>query len=179
MAQKAPSIRTSELKRGTPGTDDTVREMIRLIRSGSKNAEVQRIARSLKSKSDSDYDYLKNAHNLVVDTIEYRHDTWKGEDAEVVASARLTLAGDMNYGDCDDMVVALATLLKLNNIPVRIKVVAWKPQYKDQFTHVYLLAYVPSLDVWIPCDPVRDATLHESGFGWEVTPVYKSKTYDV
>lgn len=175
--QDAPIEKVRELRAGDAGTDDTVKEMIRLIRSGMQNPDVKRIARSLKSQSKDQLDYFRLAHEYVVNNIRYEHDKWNGKEAEVVASARLTLAGDRDFGDCDDMVVALATLLKLDGIPVRIKVVAWKPEYKDQFTHVYLLAKIKALDAWIPSDPVRDATLNKSGFGWEIAPVYRRKTY--
>lgn len=170
---------TAELKAGSAGTDETVKEMIRLIKSGMKSSDVQEIASSLKSQTKSDLDYFQAAHAFVVRNIEYKNDRWKGKEAEVLASARLTLTGRRPYGDCDDMVIALATLLMLNNMKAAIKVVAWKPKQKDQFTHVYLLGYVPSLNAWIPADPVRDATLGQSGFGWEIAPIFKRKIYQV
>lgn len=171
-------IKKTPLLAGVRGTYQTVSAMKYLIKKGMQDEKTRRVAKELKAKAKSQIEYYELCHKYVAENIEYRRDEWKGKETEVVASTKHTL-DTRKYGDCDDMTVALATLLMLNGIKCRIKIVAWKPEYKDQYTHVYLLAYIEKYRAWIPADPVRDATIGTSGFGWEIAPVYMQESFSI
>jgi transglutaminase-like putative cysteine protease len=173
------TVKRQKLRPGFAGTLDTVNKIKHLVVLGLEDAGVRAIALQLQKKSRTDVEYYERCHNYVATHIRYKKDTWNGEDHEVVTNARHTLAGVRPWGDCDDMAIALCTLLKLNRIPCRIKIVAWKIDKKDQYTHVYCMAYMKSVKAWVPADPVRDSTIGKSGFGWEIAPVYMRKEFDV
>ncbi|MBL7999509.1 MAG: transglutaminase domain-containing protein [Candidatus Kapabacteria bacterium] len=172
-------VKRRELRAGLAGTLDTVDEMKRLVLLGMEDEGVRALAARLKKESRTDVEYYERCHTYVATHIRYKKDKYNGESHEVVTNARHTLVGARPFGDCDDMTIALCTLLKLNRIPCRIKIVAWKKEMKDQYTHVYCMAYMRSLKAWVPADPVRDATIGKSGFGWEIAPVFKRKEFDV
>lgn len=160
---------------GDDRVHDTVAHMIRLAHEDVTLPAVQSIAKRLSSTTKSDVEKIQAVHDFIVDEIEYRLDSWKGEDIEVIAAPRHTIAGSRKYGDCDCMITAFACLLLALGIDSKIKVVAWRPDARDEYTHVYILAYAGDMDVWIPCDPTRGY----EGFGWQVTPRYREHLYNV
>lgn len=70
------------------------------------------------------------------------------KDRELVRSAWRSIFVD-HAGDCDDMSVAAATLLKIAGINgLRFRAIAWRDP--ENFTHVYLIALIQG--VWVPFD---------------------------
>lgn len=168
-------VHRHELGDGDDQIDGTVEHMIRLAKEDTKHQTIKRIADRLAKKTKSDAEYARAAFDHVVAEITYKLDNWKGNPIEVVAAPRHTLAGDRKFGDCDCMITALTCLLLIRKIKTMIKVVAWKPERRDEFTHVYMLYYDRDAKAWIPMDP----TAGRSGFGWEVSPLYREKHYPV
>jgi transglutaminase-like putative cysteine protease len=108
---------------------------------------------------------IDNIFNYVVDTIKYQNDP---PDVELVASVKHTVLGKRKYGDCDDLSVALATLLKARGYQVAFRNVAWRSDIKDdRFTHVYVVVFSGGRE--IPLDP----TMGKSGYNKQV--VYRRK----
>lgn len=68
-------------------------------------------------------------------------------------------------------------LLALGFRKLYAKVIAWKPDStgQNEFTHVYAMALIPSMDVVIPLDPVMEML----GFGNEKQPVIRTKIYKI
>lgn len=160
---------------GDARVDGTVEHMIRLAHADKDHPKVVAIAKRIQKTSEHDYDYIQAVHDFIVDDIEYRLDEHEGESIEVVAAPRHTIGGNRKYGDCDCMVTAFATLMLIAGYDCKVKVVAWRPEAATEFTHVYIVCHIPSLDVWIPCDPTRG----RDGFGWQVSPRYREHLYDV
>lgn len=170
-----PKVRRHLLGDGDIQIDGTVELMIDLAKRGSNHKLIRKLAKRLKDESHDITDYVQRCYKTVVDEIEYRLDSWQGETIEVVAAPWHTLVGDRKYGDCDCMVTALLALLLVEGVECMVKVVAWKKEQQNEFTHVYCLYNEPSVQAWIPMDP----TAGDEGFGWEVAPIYRSKLYKV
>jgi transglutaminase-like putative cysteine protease len=68
---------------------------------------------------------------------------------ELLHSARRML--ELRAGDCDDMTILLAAMLKAIGHPVRLVLVGFNPNRKTVFTHIYLEAFCKGW--WLPLDP--------------------------
>ncbi|HCN05126.1 MAG TPA: hypothetical protein DIS79_05850 [Bacteroidetes bacterium] len=167
-------VRRHQYPDGDPQIIGTVDDhMIRLANRDAKNPKIKAIVKRLKSKSKTTEGFIHECFKLVVREIEYRTDEYQGEKVEVVVAPIHTLAGDRKFGDCDCMVTALCCLLIAGGVKCGIRIVAWKPESKKRFTHVYALAYDPGLDITIPMDP----TAGNRGYGWEVGRRYRERTF--
>lgn len=149
---------------GDAGVEDTIKIMREYSRELSTDARVKNL---VKAFTGEDYQQIKKAFNYIVSKIRYQED---GAD-EVVKSVKWTLFGPQPYGDCDDLSVALATLLLAMGFRVAFVTIAWKPG-SDDYSHVYCIVYVPSIGGWMPVDPTRGLT----GYGWEMEKV-KRRTF--
>lgn len=156
---------------GDRDVDTTVQLMKRYGWADSTADNIVDIATRIKRENKTDLEQIKAAYFHVVNTIKYEPD---GSD-EFVASPRHVL-GWLKQGDCDCMTTAvISLLLALGFRSLYAKVIAWKPDPtgENEFTHVYAMALIPSLDVVIPLDPVME----DRGFGNEKTPVIRTKIY--
>jgi transglutaminase-like putative cysteine protease len=66
---------------------------------------------------------------------------------------------ELRAGDCDDMTILLAAMLKAIGHPVRLVLVGFNPKRKAVFTHIYLEAFYKGH--WIPLDATMDRPM-----GW-------------
>ncbi|MFN8359295.1 MAG: transglutaminase-like domain-containing protein [Candidatus Kapaibacterium sp.] len=158
---------------GDIDVDTTVELMKRYSWADSTSNAILKIANEIKSKYSTDFEQIKAAYFFVVDTITYVPD---GKN-EVVVSPRHALTW-RRKGDCDCMTTSvISILIALGFRNLYAKVIAWKPDTTglNEFTHVYAMALIPSLDVVIPLDPVMEA----SGFGNEKQPVIRTKIYKI
>ncbi len=158
---------------GDVDVDTTVQLMKQYGWADSTAQEIVKIAEQIKSDHPSDLEQIKAAYLHVVHTITYQPD---GSD-EFVASPRHALTW-LKQGDCDCMTTAIfSLLLALGFRSLYAKVIAWKPDStgQNEFTHVYAMALIPSMDVVIPLDPVMEML----GFGNEKQPVIRTKIYKI
>jgi len=76
---------------------------------------------------------------------------------ELLHSARRML--ELRAGDCDDMTILLASMIKSIGHPVRLVLVGFNPRNKKLFSHIYLEALCKGL--WIPLDATMNRPM-----GW-------------
>ncbi len=157
---------------GDKDVDNTVRLMKKYAWNDSQDEAIIRIANEIKQKYSTDIERIKAAYMYVVEHIKYKED---GEN-ELVASPRHSLTW-LGEGDCDCMTTAVfALLLALGYRRLYAKVIAWKEEnVENEFTHVYSLAFIPSLNIVTPLD----AVMMQYGFGHEKEPVRRIKIYKI
>ncbi len=158
-----------ELKPGDAGVKDTVnRFMITYAVKYSTDSQIKKIVQQETRKYSDDISKIKALFRYIIRKMTYKSDP---PDAELVMSPKHTLLGTKNYGDCDDLSVALACLLLAAGYKCAYKTVAWKPGAGDNFSHVYVVVeYENGL---VPLDP----TMKEIGFGNEVSKIRRAKIW--
>lgn len=189
------TLHNIDLPNGKKGIFRTVKEMIHRIKDGANNARVKKLALSLRGSTS--FDTIKNIYEHVTSNYTYMVDSEiakilknnfkvkeidNPEETELLNHPKNFLFGELpisttqtvplNYGDCDCVSMGLGALLLANGIPVIIKIIAVET---EQYEHVYVLAFVKEYNAWIPLD----AVLYSQGFGYEVAPVKRSKTFEV
>lgn len=92
------------------------------------------------------------------------------DPAEFELNMTLELSLDAGEGDCDDMVIALATLLKALDFNVEGRVVSLRG---DWYEHIYLRVFTPV--GWMALDP----TVRNALPGWEYTRVQAVVDFDL
>lgn len=112
------------------------------------NAPLKKIAASLVGDTDkdtlyNDFSYLKRRITYLDDDPQY---------LEVVRSPVQTILNGAG-GDCDDMSVAAATILLMQNFSVIFQGLQWR---KPEFTHVYSVARSPELPNGVIFDLTQD-----------------------
>jgi transglutaminase-like putative cysteine protease len=155
---RKPRIYIGRIPRGYAGTKKTVDYIAQLIREGAKDFCVrQRAIDILISMRVRPKDYLREIETLfewVKNNVRYTRDI---HHVELLHSARRML--ELRAGDCDDMTILLASMIKSIGHPVRLVLVGFNPRKKKLFSHIYLEALCKGL--WIPLD----ATMNHP-MGW-------------
>lgn len=159
-----------KLKSGDAGVvEQTIPVMIRLAKRDAKDSFVKAIVRDLKAKTD--IETIRNIFNWMVDNYKYVSDPVDSEYVTAPIYVVKNIAPE-SYFDCDDMSAVLAMLLISAGYKVAYKTIAWR---KHDYTHVYVVVYVPSLNGWIPLDPV----MKRKGFGAERAPVIRTQIFPI
>jgi transglutaminase-like putative cysteine protease len=121
-----------------------------LIKEGAKDFCVRQTAIDILFHNGvPPKDYLGEIRTLFVwvqNNVRYTRDIHR---VELLHSARRML--ELRAGDCDDMTILLAAMLKAIGHPVRLVLVGFNPNRKTVFTHIYLEASYKGW--WIPLDP--------------------------
>jgi len=153
-----PRIYLGQIPRGYAGTKKTVGYIIGLIKEGAKDFDVRQTAIDiLFQHAIRPKDYLGEIRALfewVRNNVRYTRDIHR---VELLHTARRML--ELRAGDCDDMTILLAAMLKAIGHPVRLALVGFNLQRKALFTHIYLEAFCKG--TWIPLD----ATMNKP-MGW-------------
>jgi len=151
------------LQRGDSGVLQTLDLMKSYVNEYKDNLQIKGIVNKLSQNSNCNnkMQTIKNIFLYIVNNINYIPDP---NNIELVKSAKHTILGSLKYGDCDDLSVALATLLKAYGLKVWFRVVAWKRENGNDFTHVYVIVELPCKKYIMPLDP----SMGEKGFGNEV-----------
>jgi transglutaminase-like putative cysteine protease len=149
VAQSAPTrVRTIEpLEDGRRGTLKTLERMRELVLKDATNLNTRRLALQIVQGCPG-HDFRCEVEKLFefVQQIPYRRDP---VDVELVRSLKHVVRG--KEADCDDKVVALATLLRSLGHRVRFVVGGSHP---DNLTHVWLEVLLNNQ--WIPLDPTPE-----------------------
>lgn len=133
----------------------------------TKNPIVLKKAKELRKSSDEET--IKSCFNYVWQKVTYCDDP---RGMEHITSPWLLITGERTCEDCESMVLLLSSLLRLNGIKTRYKVVSWKNPNDLRFTHIVLEA----LDnkEWLVLDP----TMKGAGYKNSVKPnrqkIYRS-----
>jgi hypothetical protein len=156
---RPPKIYLGQIPKGYAGTKKTVAYITRLIKEGAKDFYVrQKAIDILFQYGIQPKDYLGEIAALfewVKNNVRYTRDIHR---VELLHTARRML--ELRAGDCDDMTILLAAMLKAIGHPVRLALVGFNPRRKTLFTHIYLEVF--DKGVWIPLDPTVNRPM-----GWE------------
>lgn len=151
------------LMKGDAGIEQTIRLMIDFVRKYKDNPDIKAIVENVTYSGDCQ-EKFKNIKRIFQFVVERMHYVADPNNVELVKSAKHTLLGESRYGDCDDLSVAVATLLMAKGYKVWFRTVAWKKETGKAFTHVYLMVLLPCGKLAMPLDP----TMKMQGFGNEV-----------
>lgn len=151
-------IYRGQLPKGYAGTKKTLAYIIGLVKEGAKDFDVRQTAIDILFEHGiRPKDYLGEIRALfewVKNNVRYTRDIHR---VELLHTARRML--ELRAGDCDDMTILLAAMLKAVGHPVRLALVGFNPRRKELFTHIYLEAFCKGL--WIPLDATMSKPL-----GW-------------
>ena len=157
-SSRRPRIYLGRIPTGYAGTKRTIDYIIQLIKEGAKDFCVRQTAIDILILTGvRPKDYLGEIGTLfewVKNNIRYTRDIHR---VELLHSARRML--ELRAGDCDDMTILLAAMIKSVGHPVRLALVGFNPRKKKLFSHIYLEAFHKGW--WIPLD----ATVKHS-MGW-------------
>jgi transglutaminase-like putative cysteine protease len=141
---------------GAPGTREVLKHMRQLVQQGKTDLFIRdstnRLLLSIPAK-----DWLAEITTLfdyVQSSIRYTLDT---NNIEVIQSAKVTFS--LGYGDCDDMCIALATILEIAGHSCAFLALGFD-QVED-YTHVIVLVNGAGETGWISLDPTES---HEPGW---------------
>jgi len=155
---RKPRIYIGRIPKGYAGTKKTVDYIVQLIRGGAKDFCVRQQAIDILIRTRvRPKDYLGEIQTLfewVKNNVRYTRDI---HHVELLHSARRML--ELRAGDCDDMTILLASMIKSIGHPVRLVLVGFNPRNKKLFSHIYLEAHCKGL--WIPLDATMDRPM-----GW-------------
>lgn len=145
------------LARGPKGVRRTIREMVRLIQRGRADPEVRRLAveilRQAGARPRRERDQAEALFRWVQRNVRYQRDP---VGVEMLSDARTLLSRDLE-GDCDDMSVALCSLLESVGIPSALRV----GRRRGRWAHVWVQAQ--TVDGDIDLDPSND----RAAPGWQ------------
>lgn len=171
------------LPSGDVGVNTTVRLMIDLAKQDVNHPSIQAIVKRFENRK-SDYSKLKGYYQYILRNIRYVKDP-KGK--EYVRSPKRLL--ESGIGDCDclsTLWMCLGMASKASNgrkYKQAVKVVSVEPKNCTgnycPFEHVYMVTYIPELQLWLPFDPVMDLDLGIDGFGIEIGSTLRRKYYSV
>jgi hypothetical protein len=157
-ANGKPNIWGGRIPKGYAGTRRTVDHIIHLVKEGAKDFCLRQTAINILIENHvPPKDYFGEIQTLfewVKQNVRYTRDIHR---VELLHSPRRML--ELRAGDCDDMTILLASMLKSVGHPVRLVLVGFNPRKKTLFTHIYLEAFCK--DWWIPLDATVNRRL-----GW-------------
>lgn len=144
------SVRAERLQiaDGDPGTFETLRVMRAMIDQYKVDPRIREAAMSVAflTPAHDEIAEIEAIYSMVRDNVRYTKDI---VGVETLATPDKTLA--LRYGDCDDMVVLLGSLLESVGYPTKMVVEAYDAN--GGYEHVYLLACLNG--EWIPLDPTE------------------------
>lgn len=153
-----PKIFLGRIPTGYAGTLKTVNFITNLVKEGAKDFWVRQKAIDIFFENGiAPKDYwgeIDALFNWVRNNIRYTRDIHR---VELLHTARRML--QLRAGDCDDMTILLASMLKATGHPVRLVLVGFNPRRKKLFTHIYL--EVLNSGQWIPLDATMNRPI-----GW-------------
>jgi len=163
---------SSGLEAGPRGTLKVLRLMKRLALRDTSDPTVIRIAKAIRSsckfrnQEEKEYCEIRSAFNYIVDNVQYVLDPKKKEHV----TAPKYLLTNHKWGDCDCMSTSLSAILNCLGYDNQFKVIKADKEYPDEYSHVYNVVFVPSLNSWIPVDTVFQLPFNRyNGFGNEKT----------
>jgi hypothetical protein len=145
--------------------DIIINKLYQIDKTATKNPVVVGKAKELKGKNKTET--IKNCFEYVYKTVTYCDDP---RGTEHITSPWLLISGQKTCEDCESMVLLLSSLLRINGIKTRYKVISWKSKVDKRFSHIVLEA--EDSNKWIILDP----TMKSAGYGHTVTP-NRTKTY--
>ena len=131
-----PRAETRHLSEGTPGTEETVREMVRLIEEGSRDPDINALAVWIVRQAgvpQFDFEGERRAlYAWMKRSIRFFKDI---DGKETLRGARRTV--EQGGGDCDCQTILICALLKTIGHRTRIVTIGSHAQAPDLFSHVF------------------------------------------
>ncbi len=161
------TVYSGQLLDGLPGVNQTLDWMAHLVRRDAADLHVRGFALNLVSSCGGhEFDCeIEQLFHFVRDRITYRRDPVQVESVQDT----LRTLHVFQSGDCDDLVVCLASLLGSLGHKSRFVVLG---KTRERFTHVYLEALTKK--GWLALDP----TPEQSQVGWEAQGAIR-QTYEI
>jgi transglutaminase-like putative cysteine protease len=152
--------------------EERVASIQALVHRSVQDPEMRKLALKITSKcperdgtceARAIYDYMKKNVRYTGDIAPIKFPSGEVEGIDLYQSARRTL--EMGGGDCDDQSIATATLLSLNGITARLRVM--KEGKDDDWSHIYPTAGLPKTapTKWVALDTTLPGN---NEFGTEV-----------
>lgn len=156
---RPPRITRRPIPKGYRGTLATADQIVRLIDQGKRDFCVRQHAIEVYRRygvgPKDFFGEISALFDWVRRNVRYTRDIHR---VELLHSARRLL--ELKAGDCDDMVILLASMLEATGHPVRLVVVGSNPKKKWLFSHIYL--QVSHKGRWLALDPTMNRPV-----GWE------------
>jgi hypothetical protein len=160
-----PRIRIVRVRPGRGGTIDVANIIAKMIVAGSKDFAVRqhaiRIFREAGIPAKDRWGEVCALFRWVQKNVRYTRDIFR---VELLHTARRML--ELKAGDCDDMTILLASLLRSTGHPVRIALVGFRPDRPHLYSHIY--PEVRARRRWI----AMDATMPHP-IGWAPPAIWK------
>jgi transglutaminase-like putative cysteine protease len=182
-----PTGRLESLPGGDAGVKKTLKKMKEFIREGSKDPNIRQLAMSIirKCRVKDALCETKAIFKWVQENLRWTRDV---DGVETLQKPARTLSPEWRAGDCDDLTMALDSLLLSVGIgPTRLKVIAADAENPDSFSHVYMQVAMPTSHnqmaglgdtgevEWISLDPSPPGV----GFGWEHATRFREGIFNV
>lgn len=159
----------SAISGGVAGTDQTVREIARLVRYDLERPQLRlmasRLLRNHEIKSKNHIGEARSIYDFVSRRVRYQKDPL---DVETVQSPTATI--QIGAGDCDDHSGLVAGLAMAVGIPARLRVVGHS---EDRLVHIFTELFVDGK--WFPAD----TTEPNHGFGWRPPKFPVERVYNL
>ena len=156
-----PRAETRDLSEGVAGTEETVREMVRLIEEGSRDPDVNALAVAIVRQArvpQFDFEGERRAlYAWMRRSIRFFKDI---DGKETLRGARRTI--EQGGGDCDCQTILICALLKTIGHRTRIVTIASHPQAPDLFSHVFAEVR-DERGRWRPVDAARRQAAYGKG----------------
>jgi hypothetical protein len=156
-----PRAETRGLAEGDAGTEETVREMVRLIEEGARDPDINALAVGIVRGTrvrQFDFDGERRAlYSWMRRAIRFFRDI---DGKETLRAARRTV--EQGAGDCDCQTILICALLKTIGHRTRIVTISSHPQAPDIFSHVFAEAR-DERGRWKPVDAARKQASYGRG----------------
>lgn len=147
-------------------TDETMTHLLIIAREQAVRPEIRvivsRLVRPVAEKQWSNE--IRAIFEYVKAGIRYLRDP---EGTEYVQTPLRHIANierdGVSFGDCDDMSLLLATLLKSAGYKTRYVIISSPGNPGTSYNHIFVETLDPSIGVWISLD----ATMKEKPYGWK------------
>lgn len=165
---------------GDAGTRYVLGHMKRLALRDSKDGVIRKIATQIRTNcsgnkgQSKEYCELYAAYEYVSTNVRYVYDP---KDREHVTAPKFLLTTH-KYGDCDCMSTAFSAIVTALGYPNQFKVIK-ADKNTSEYSHVYNVVFVPSINSWIPVDTILPQVKRKNGFGNEKTGTPDERYFSV
>jgi len=140
------------------GVDEKVAIIKQLIYDSDFTPEVRELACALTENisPSNDLAMIQRIYDFLQDRMVYRRDI-AGVDVFIAPHRQIKSLRDYGYayGDCDDFTAFGGALLRALGFRVRPVVTSTMNATSDEFNHIFLQVYSPSLNKWITFDATK------------------------
>jgi len=173
--QNLPLGHDYEIKIPAGDVDTKVKILEKLVKDSEKTPIVYQVASLLTRGLKDELDVVKKIYDFIQAKVVYRKDAPYTE----IFTAPYRMLRDIQMvgyakGDCDEIATLGASLLKSVGVKVRFVITNTVTAKTEEFNHIFVQCWIPSLRKWINFDPTKkDRKLGET------VPYRKIKVYGI